>query len=257
MRQLDRSSPLATIVPTSQSALEVHNLTKQFRTNKAVDQVSFNVSPGEVVGLIGPNGAGKSTTMKIITGQLLSDTGIVRVDGSDVRLESRKARLRTGYVPQDINLYPFLTGREHMEFVAGVKGLDLSKEPDLIESELTRFGLHEAQHRMAREYSEGMSRKLSIALALLGNPALLVLDECLTGLDPRAAAEVKSTITSQRQRGTAILLVSHMLEVLERICSRVLVMNRGKLVAELSEVQLQELLTSGATLEDYFLKHTD
>ena len=109
---------------------------------------------------------------------------------------------------------------------------------------------------MAREYSEGMSRKLSIALALLGDPALLVLDECLTGLDPRAAAEVKATIATQRERGTAILLVSHMLEVLERICTRILVMNRGKLVAELAENELKESLASGVTLEEYFLQHT-
>ena len=237
-------------------ALNVRELSKHFRTNTAVDTVSFDVSPGEVVGLIGPNGAGKSTTMKIITGQLLSDSGTVCVDGSDVRIESRKSRLRTGYVPQEINLYPFLTGREHMEFVAGVKGLDLRKQPDLIDNELSRFGLEEAQHRMAREYSEGMSRKLSIALALLGDPALLVLDECLTGLDPRAAAEVKATIASQRERGTAILLVSHMLEVLERICTRILVMNRGKLVAELRESEIKALLASGGTLEEYFLQHT-
>ena len=247
---------MATIESEQSVALSVHELTKHFRTNTAVDAVSFQVNPGEVVGLIGPNGAGKSTTMKIITGQLLADSGVVRVDGSDVRIESRKARLRTGYVPQEISLYPFLTGREHMEFVAGVKGIELSEHPTLIEDELTRFGLHEAQHRMAREYSEGMSRKLSIALALLGDPALLVLDECLTGLDPRAAAEVKSTINAQRQRGTAILLVSHMLEVLERICTRILVMDRGKLVAELDEEGLKACLTSGMTLEDYFLKYT-
>jgi len=236
--------------------LAVSNLRKRFSTNTAVDTVSFEVSPGEVVGLIGPNGAGKSTTMKIITGQLLSDAGSVCVDGSDVRTESRKARLRTGYVPQEINLYPFLTGREHMEFVAGVKGLDIKAQPELIESELTRFGLAEAQHRMAREYSEGMARKLSIALALLGDPALLVLDECLTGLDPRASAEVKATIASQRERGTAVLLVSHMLEVLERICTRILVMDRGQLVAELVGDELKTLLASGATLEEYFLQHT-
>jgi ABC-2 type transport system ATP-binding protein len=247
---------VAVVTTGNQVALSLSGLSKRFRNNVAVDDVAFEVRPGEVVGLIGPNGAGKSTTMKIITGQLLADQGQVLIDGSDVREESRIARLKTGYVPQEIHLYPFLTGREHMEFVAGVKGLDAQGATALIDQELERFGLHEAQHRMAREYSEGMARKLSIALALLGDPALLVLDESLTGLDPRAAAEVKATINSQRERGTAILLVSHMLEVLERICTRVLVMDRGKLVAELQQSELHQLLASGTTLEEFFLEHT-
>ena len=257
MSQRNWSIRLATLDSVSGAALTVHGLVKRFRNTVAVDDVSFAISPGEIVGLIGPNGAGKSTTMKIITGQLLSDGGTVLVDKANVRMESRTARLRTGYVPQELSLYPFLTGREHMEFVAGVKGLDLEKLPNLIETELARFGLAEAQHRLTREYSEGMARKLSIALALLGDPALLVLDECLTGLDPRAASEVKTTLATQKERGTAILLVSHMLEVLERICTRILVMNRGKIVSELSEKQLGDLLASGTTLEQHFLQHTE
>jgi ABC-2 type transport system ATP-binding protein len=234
----------------------VSALVKRFRLTTAVDQISFQVRPGEVLGLIGPNGAGKSTAMKIITGQLLADQGDVRIGGCDIRETPRQARLRTGYVPQDIQLYPFLTGREHLEFVAGVKGLETRGASDLIDGELARFALGEAQHRMAREYSEGMARKLAISLALLGDPALLVLDESLTGLDPRAAAEVKATIASQRERGTAILMVSHMLEVLERICTRILVMDRGKIVAELEEPALKSLLDGGGTLEEFFLAKT-
>ena len=248
MARVDKGEP--------EAALEVRGLVKRFRSNTAVDQVDLEVRPGEVVGLIGPNGAGKSTTMKIITGQMLADDGHVRIGGCDVRQSPREARLRTGYVPQDIQLYPFLTGREHLEFVAGVKGIELGSAASQIDEELERFALTDAQHRMTREYSEGMARKLAISLALLGDPALLVLDESLTGLDPRAAAEVKATIATQSGRGTAVLLVSHMLEVLERICTRILVMDRGKLVAELKEPALRELLASGRTLEEFFLANT-
>jgi ABC-2 type transport system ATP-binding protein len=238
------------------TALRVQGLVKHFRAHQAVNDLSFEIERGEIVGLIGPNGAGKSTTMKIITGQVLPDSGQIFIGDCELNAAPREARLRTGYVPQTVQLYPFLTGREHLEFVAGIKGLPTEGLGGLLDETLERFALTRAQHQMAREYSDGMARKLAIALALLGDPALLVLDESLTGLDPRAAAEVKETIRSQSTRGTAILLVSHMLEVVERLCTRVLIMSHGSFVAELDRHELDALHASGRSLEDLFLEKT-
>ncbi|MFT7583312.1 MAG: ABC-2 type transport system ATP-binding protein [Myxococcota bacterium] len=237
--------------------LEVRDLRKTFRKVAAVDGVSFSVGAGELLGFIGPNGAGKSTTVKIITGQLLADAGQVLVDGHDILAEPLAARRVIGYVPQDLALYPFLTGRELLEFVAEVRGIPAVDAAGSIDQLLKRFRLADAQNRLTREYSEGMARKLSISAALLGNPRLLVLDESLTGLDPRAAAEVKAILSEELDKGVAVVLVSHILDVLERLCTRMVLIDRGVTVSQLDADQLAELSSSGTTLEQYFLDHTD
>ena len=236
--------------------LEVTGLVKRFRGKEAVAGVDFRVEPGELVGLIGPNGAGKSTTVKMITGQLLSDEGQILIAGQDLRQEPAVARRMTGYVPQDVVLYPFLTGREVLQFVGRVHALTDEVAAERIDSLLTRFQLREAQHKMTREYSEGMARKLAIAVALMGDPQLLVLDESLNGLDPRAAAEVKAIVREQVAAGKSVLWVSHMLEVVERLATRVVVMDRGQIVREWSRAELDTQLHAGKTLEALFLEHT-
>ena len=236
--------------------LEVAGLVKRFREKTAVDRLDLTIAPGELVGLIGPNGAGKSTTVKVITGQLLGDEGTIRVGGHDIRFDPLAARRLTGYVPQDVVLYPFLTGREVLQFVAEVHGLEPNVARPRIDELLARFALTPAQNRMTREYSEGMARKLAIAVALVGEPELLVLDESLNGLDPRAAAEVKQIIRDRMAAGTAILWVSHMLEVVASLASRVVVMDSGRLVGELSREAMDERAARGETLEDFFLAHT-
>ncbi|MBL8787079.1 MAG: ABC transporter ATP-binding protein [Deltaproteobacteria bacterium] len=237
-------------------ALEIRGLAKRFRATVAVDGVDLDVFPGELVGLIGPNGAGKSTTVKILTGQLLADRGQVRVGGHDVVGDPLAAKRATGYVPQELELYPFLTGRELLELVATIRGLDATTAQAAIDSLLERFRLTPAAHRMTREYSEGMARKLSICAALLGNPPLLVLDESLNGLDPRAAAEVKAVIREELARGTAIVLVSHILDVLERLCTRVVLIDQGRVVKVLDRAALDALSATGTTLETFFIENT-
>lgn len=233
--------------------LVVEDLRKSWRKVPALDGVSFEIAAGEVVGLVGPNGAGKSTTAKAITGQILPDSGTVRLDGLRIDASPLEARRRTGYVPQRLDLYPFLTGREVLEFVASVRELDAGRSKSRIDELLGRFALTDAQHRLAREYSDGMVRKLAVAAALLGDPALLVLDESLTGLDPRATAEVKSVVREVSAAGTAVLFVTHDLPVLERIATRVLVMDRGRVVRRLERADLDRL---PGTLEDVFLEAT-
>lgn len=240
----------------SAPVLEISQLQKSFRGLKAVDDLSLKVYPGELVGLIGPNGAGKSTTVKILTGQLLADGGHVLVGGHDISQDPLAAKRFTGYVPQELSLYPFLTGREVLELVAQIRGLSPSETQTAIDSLLQRFRLTEAQHRMTREYSEGMARKLSICAALMGSPPLLILDESLNGLDPRASAEVKSLIREELARGTAIVLVSHILDILERLCTKVVLIESGRVVQTLDRTGLDDLVAQGMSLESFFIANT-
>ena len=236
--------------------LRVSGLKKAFRRVEAVRDVSFEVMPGEMVGVIGPNGAGKSTTVKILTGQLKPDAGEVRVDGHRIDQAPLLARQLTGYVPQKLHLYPFLTGREVLQFVAEVRGLPDDEIGDLIQQLLEQFGLHEAQHRMTREYSEGMARKLAIAAALVGRPKLLVLDESLAGLDPRACHHVIDVIRQEQARGTSIVFVTHQLATLERLCQRVVLIDGGEVRETLTGDALAAEIAGPEGLAGFFLRET-
>lgn len=236
--------------------LSVRGMRKSFRKKVAVSDVSFEVRPGELLGLIGPNGAGKSTAVKVVTSQLLADAGEVLVAGHDIVKEPLAAKRLIGYVPQDIALYPFLTGREVLEFVAEVRGIAPAEARATIDALLGRFKLADDQDRMTREYSEGMARKLAIAAALIGHPPLLLLDESLNGLDPRAASEVKAILREELARGAAVVLVSHVLDVLERLCTSVLLISEGRVVDKLDRARLDALAAGGTTLEDFFIANT-
>ena len=238
------------------SALEVRGLTKTYGRLRAVDALNLTVNAGEWVGLIGPNGAGKSTTVQVITGQLIADSGSIQVAGHEIATDALAARRHTGYVPQRLELYPFLTGREVLEFVARARGLEGEAALSRTEHLLERFGLTEHQHRLTREYSGGMARKLAVATALIGDPALLVLDEVLTGLDPRAAAEVKETLRERVDEGGSVLMVTHALDTLERLADRVLLLNRGQIIGEVNRATMDGWRASGESLEAYFLAHT-
>ena len=239
---------------SSTPRLKVAGLRKAFGRLQALHEVSFEVGAGEWVGMVGPNGAGKSTTVKILTGQLLADGGQVEIDGASLSNAPLAARRRTGYVPQDITLYPFLTGREVLQFVAEVHGL--SAPESTVEALLERLGLGEAQNRLTREYSTGMARKLSVACALVGDPAILVLDEALAGLDPRAAAQVKAIVTERIEQGAGVLMVSHALEVLERLADRVLILHDGRVVETVESAALEEMRRGNGSLEQRFLAVT-
>ncbi len=236
--------------------LRIRGLVKRFRRVEAVSGLDLDVAPGELVGLIGPNGAGKSTTVKVATGQLVADAGTVQVAGVDVGHAPIEALRRTGYVPQRVSLFPFLTGREVLEFVASARGVPAAQAEPRMDALLARFHLTDAQHRLTREYSDGMARKLAVAAALLDEPPLLVLDEALTGLDPRAVAEVKEVIAERRAQGAAVLIVSHLLDSLERIATRVVLIDHGKTQATLDREALDEMAARGETLERFFLDHT-
>jgi len=233
--------------------LSVESVSKRFHRVVAVDGVRLTVRRGELLGLIGPNGAGKSTTLSMCCGDLLPDTGRILIAGHDVADDPLAARRAFGYVPQRLRLFPFLTGAELLALVAEVKGLPTAEGRAQADALLAQLALAEARDRLTREYSEGMARKLSLAVALLGRPPLLVLDESLNGLDPRAAAELKSMLRAHCEQGGAVVIAGHVLETMERLCSRVVLLHRGRVVGDLDRAALDALAAAGRTLEDHYL----
>lgn len=243
-------------VPHTDVLLAVDAVQKRFHRVVAVESVSLTVRRGELVGLIGPNGAGKSTTLSMCCGELLPDAGRITIAGHDVATDPLAARRAFGYVPQRLRLFPFLTGAELLALVAEVKGVPPAEAQAQTTALLAQLALSEAQDRLTREYSEGMARKLSLAVALLGRPPLLVLDESLNGLDPRAAAELKTMLRAHVAEGGAVVIAGHVLETMERLCTRVVLLHRGRVIGDLDRAALNALAAAGRTLEEHYLAET-
>ena len=213
--------------------VDVCNITKKYGRVEAVQNVSFKLYSGEFVGLVGPNGAGKSTTIKLLSGQLFPTSGTILVDG--VQDDLNELRRRIGYVPEFPELYGYLTAREMLQFVQELRGggdLDWALE-------LT--GLGTDADRQIREYSQGMRRKTAIACALIAKPKVLILDEALNGLDPPSSSRVLKALEQLRKDGHMILLSTHVLETLERVATRVLMMESGLIQADLNEDDLKKM----------------
>lgn len=235
------------------TAAELESVVKRFHHVRAVDGISFRIAPGEFVGFIGPNGAGKTTTMRCLTGQLMPDEGTVLVGGVWVTEDPIGARAKLGYVPQELDLYEYLTGEELLRFVADVRGVPAAEQSARVDELLALTELTQARNRIIREYSGGMERKIAIAAALIARPPLLLLDESFVGLDPESTHALRGYLAEYCQDGGAILLSSHILDMLERVCSRVLVLAAGRLVGDLSRADLD---ADPRTLVDIYLELT-
>jgi ABC-2 type transport system ATP-binding protein len=214
--------------------VEVNGLSKSYGRIKAVRGLSFSIAAGEFVGLVGPNGAGKTTTIKMLAGQLFPTEGSVRIGG--VGLDSpNELRACLGYVPEFPQLYDYLTGREMVEFVAEIRGGgDVPWALDLT-------GLGQDAERQICEYSQGMRRKTAIACAVVSRPKVLILDESLNGLDPPSVVRVLGVLDQVREEGAAVLLSTHVLDTLEKIATRVLMIQEGELKADLPADRLSEI----------------
>lgn len=222
----------------------------------AVNDVSFTAKPGEVLGLLGPNGAGKSTTIKAITGLLRPTAGSVRVGGFDVIWEGRSAKALLGYVPDRPYLYPKLTARELLRFLVRLRRVPAGE--DHAEAWLDRFGLQPVANELIESYSHGMRQKLTFCTALFHDPSVLVIDEPMVGLDPRAARQVRTLMRDHADRGHTVLLTTHSMEVAEEVADRVLVIDRGVVVAEGTVPELRARLgRDDADLESIFLALTE
>ncbi len=218
--------------------LEVAGLTKRYRHIKALDGVNLTVQPGEFIGFIGPNGAGKTTAMRCIAGQLLPDEGKISVGGCSVIDDPVRARGQVGYVSQDLAIYPYLTGEEFLRFVADARGVPGAEQDARVEDLLEMTELTEARSRILREYSGGMARKIAIAAALIARPPLLLLDESFVGLDPESTFALCQRFSRFCEEGGAILLSSHILDMLERVCTRVVLLDRGQIRLDMDRAAL-------------------
>ncbi|PSP28419.1 ABC transporter ATP-binding protein [Halobacteriales archaeon QH_2_65_14] len=213
----------------TEPAIETTGLTKRFGGDVlAVDGLDMTVERGEVYGFLGPNGAGKSTTINMLLDFIHPTEGSARVLGYDTREESLEIRKRVGVLPEGAELYPRLSGREHVEFVGDVKDVDVDPE-----AMLDRMGLApEDQTRNVDGYSKGMQQRLALGMALAGDPELLILDEPSSGLDPNGMAEMREIILDEAGDGTTVFFSSHLLEQVEAVCNRVAILHQGRLVAE-------------------------
>jgi len=223
--------------------LELENLSKSFRRIPAISNISFSVSPGEIVGFLGPNGAGKSTTVKVITGMLRPDEGHVFFEGEDIRKDLVSFRAAIGYVPEEAHLYAYLSGLEYLQLVGRLRGLS----ERLILAKATRLlgllQLESWQHSPISSYSKGMRQRVLIAAALLHDPRLLIFDEPLSGLDVVSARLFKDLLEMLAAEGKAILYISHVLEVVEQLCNRVIVIAKGKILADARPSELTTLMS--------------
>lgn len=225
--------------------LSVSALHKKYRKLTVLESLSLTISPGEFVGLIGPNGAGKSTTMGCIAGVVTPSAGEVKVGAVDVLADPVAARKLVSFVPQDIELYDYLTGEEYLRFIAQVRGLSDEEASAQIEPLLKMAELDAARHRLVKEYSGGMARKVAICAALLGPPKLLILDESFVGLDPESTARLRDTLLRFCEDGGAVLLSSHILEMLERVCTRIVLLVGGQIKLDASMDTLRERFKQG------------
>jgi ABC-2 type transport system ATP-binding protein len=240
--------------------LETNGLTKRYGDKLAVDQVSFSVQAGEIFGFLGPNGAGKTTTIKMIVGLLQPSSGVVKVNGFDVQLQPLQAKAASGYVPDEPNLYPKLTGRELLQFVGDLYGLERKQLGRRADELLRLFDLEAASDDTIDSYSHGMRQKTTLAAALVHDPKVLVLDEPTVGLDPKSARMIKDILRQMAERGAAVFLSTHILEIAERMCDRIGIIHQGRLIAMGTMDELRRLepekSTAAGSLEDIFLSLT-
>src|SRR5215471_5769512 len=231
--------------------LEAKGLVKRYGALPAVQNVSVQLNAGQVLGCVGPNGAGKSTTVKMLIGLLKPTNGEVLFDGRDINSDLAGYRKRIGYVPEEANLYPYLTGCEYLELVATLRGMEADKIADKIDALLELFSLRASRHSAIASYSKGMRQRILLIAALMDNPKLLILDEPLSGLDVTSALILKNLIKALGEAGRAVFYCSHVLEVGEKVCGQLVVLRKGRVIAYDAPARLRES-TGKASLESTF-----
>jgi ABC-2 type transport system ATP-binding protein len=236
---------------TAQTALEAQHLVKRFHGHAAVADVSFTLEPGEILGYLGPNGSGKSMTLKMLTGLVEPTSGSVVYSGVDVTGGSIDFRQRFGYVPEEPHLYSFLSGREYLDLLAGLRNLPLTVTRRKIDALLERFGLADAAEQSMSAYSKGMKQKTLLIAALLHDPEVVILDEPESGLDVGSILVLRELLRILATRGKAILYSSHVVENVERLCTRVIVLSAGRVVVDGSVERIRTVAPSGS-LEEAF-----
>jgi ABC-2 type transport system ATP-binding protein len=231
-------------------------LTKQYGAFSAVRDLTFGVESGEVFGFLGPNGAGKTTTIRMLMGILVPSAGRATVDGLDCQTERVEVKRRVGYLPDAPIFYDFLRGREILEFVGEMHGQARGDARRNAARLMEEMAIEDASEEYAVNYSMGMKKRLGLACALVHDPSVLILDEPTNGLDPRAAREVQVLLKASAARGKTIFLSTHLLDMAERVCTRLGIIHKGGLVAVGELEALRREVVPGGTLEEVFLKAT-
>ena len=210
--------------------IEVKNVTKKYGKTVAVEDISFSINDGEIIGLLGPNGAGKSTTMNILTGYIEQTSGEVTIEGYNTLKKPKKAKRQIGYMPEGVPLYTDLTVKEFVTYMAELKHVDRKTRKDKVQKVIEQTGLKEVENKLTRNLSRGYKQRVSMAGALVGEPKILILDEPTVGLDPKQITEIRNLIKELGKTHT-IILSSHILSEVSQICNKVIIINKGKIVA--------------------------
>lgn len=213
--------------------IKISNVTKVYNNSfKAVDSISITVNPGEIVGFIGPNGAGKTTTLKMLTGILEPTSGTIEVSGFNIQDNPIEAKKNFGFVSDDPNLFLKLKGIEYLNFIGDIYQIEMSDRISKIKQYAAQLGMENALNDRISSYSHGMRQKIMIMGVLLHNPNLLILDEPLTGLDPQSAFTLKQIMRERANEGKSVIFSTHVLEVAEKLCDRIIIINHGKIIFE-------------------------
>lgn len=238
--------------------IEITNLSKSYNKGniKAVDNLSFNVKGGEIFGFLGPNGAGKTTTVKMMVGLLNADKGEIKIKDYDIKTHPLEVKKNIGYVPDNPDVYERLTGIEYLNFMADVYKVPIEVRTERIEKFLNMFNLTDAASDLIKSYSHGMKQKIVLTGALLHDPAVWILDEPMVGLDPKSSHLLKEQMKKHCEKGNTVFFSTHVLEVAEKLCDRIGIIHKGKLIA----IGTMEELRQGDnadSLENIFLELTE
>lgn len=238
--------------------LTIKNLSKRYGQFLAVNKIDLMIDKGELFGFLGPNGAGKTTTIKMITGLLAPTSGNIFLDGKDVWLNQMESKMKLGYIPDQPFLYDKLTGREFLYFSGGLYGINKKELTDRIAELLELLKIESWVDKRTEEYSQGMKQRITIASAFLHNPKLIVVDEPMVGLDPQSAYIVKKFFTDSVKNGTTIFMSTHSLNVVEEICTKVGIINKGNIIFDDSITALSRLKEEkNNNLEELFIQLTN
>jgi len=237
--------------------IEFRQLSKQYGSFVALAPLSLQIARGEVFGFLGPNGAGKTPTIRLMMGILVPTSGAVLIDGLNCQTQSAEVKRHVGYLPDTPIFYDYLRGREILEFVAEMHGFGRHEAIDRARVLLGELNLAEVAEEFAVNYSMGTKKKLGLACALIHDPSVLILDEPTNGLDPRAARDVHERLRKSALAGTTVFLSTHLLDMAERLCTRIGIIHRGRLVSEGTPDSLRQERAAGGSLEEVFLAVTD
>ncbi len=233
--------------------IEVKNITKKYGSTTAVDNITFNINEGEIIGLLGPNGAGKSTTMNMITGYIEPTEGEIIINGNNISKKPQKAKRQIGYMPEGVPLYSDLNVKEFVTYMAELKKVEKKTRKEKVEKIIEQTGLKDVENKLTRNLSRGYKQRVSMAGALVGEPQILILDEPTVGLDPKQITEIRALIKELGKTHT-VILSSHILSEVSQICNKVIIINKGKIVAVDTPENLEKRVTNNnvtyVTVED-------